>query len=109
MSEDKPLPFVYQFAAGAVAGVSEVRAHSLSYLRLDSLTSNDARSWSCNSVVAYTSCAPWSDRLFRYPLDVVKTRVLVAVTAQISQMAAEMTSLDNCRKEKALEKKATTE
>ncbi len=26
MSQDKPLPFVYQFAAGAVAGVSEVRA-----------------------------------------------------------------------------------
>ena len=26
MSQDKPLPFIYQFAAGAVAGVSEVRA-----------------------------------------------------------------------------------
>lgn len=24
MSTDKPLPFVYQFAAGAVAGVSEI-------------------------------------------------------------------------------------
>ena len=24
MSQDKPLPFIYQFAAGAVAGVSEV-------------------------------------------------------------------------------------
>ncbi|RBQ78165.1 hypothetical protein FVER14953_21552 [Fusarium verticillioides] len=23
---DKPLPFVYQFAAGAIAGVSEVRS-----------------------------------------------------------------------------------
>ena len=30
MSQDKPLPFQYQFAAGAVAGVSEVAlpAHS---------------------------------------------------------------------------------
>ena len=24
MSQDQPLPFIYQFAAGAVAGVSEV-------------------------------------------------------------------------------------
>ena len=24
MSSDKPLPFIYQFAAGAVAGVSEI-------------------------------------------------------------------------------------
>ncbi len=24
MSTDKPLPFIYQFAAGAVAGVSEI-------------------------------------------------------------------------------------
>ncbi|MCJ1306194.1 Mitochondrial 2-oxodicarboxylate carrier 2 [Hypocenomyce scalaris] len=24
MSQDKPLPFIYQFAAGAVAGVSEI-------------------------------------------------------------------------------------
>ena len=26
MSSDKPLPFIYQFGAGAVAGVSEVRS-----------------------------------------------------------------------------------
>lgn len=30
MSQDKPLPFIYQFAAGAVAGVSEV---GLAYAR----------------------------------------------------------------------------
>lgn len=29
MSQDKPLPFVYQFAAGAVAGVSEVCTSNL--------------------------------------------------------------------------------
>ncbi|TVY38773.1 Mitochondrial 2-oxodicarboxylate carrier [Lachnellula subtilissima] len=28
MSSDKPLPFIYQFAAGAVAGVSEVSLHT---------------------------------------------------------------------------------
>lgn len=29
MSQDKPLPFIYQFAAGAVAGVSEVGVQQL--------------------------------------------------------------------------------
>ena len=38
MSQDKPLPFVYQFAAGAVAGVSEVRTKHFSRCEKAKLT-----------------------------------------------------------------------
>ena len=45
-AEPKPLPFVYQFMAGAVAGVSEVRAldvHVRRLLTADAIDSGDVR------------------------------------------------------------------
>lgn len=49
-----------------------------------------------------------ADSFVRYPLDVVKTRVLVAQIAR-SCILAETSSPGNCRKEKASERKATME
>ena len=75
-SDAKPLPFIYQFAAGAVAGVSEVRflpgtfqiseSQSNSYLLID-LNYVSFLSTAEHLFLSLTAC--------RYPLDVVKTRV----------------------------------
>lgn len=84
MSEEKkPLPFLYQFAAGAVAGVSEVRV-SPSVLLVTVLFSlvyvvtNRALD-PCHVRLPLPLAISWLLQLLtswtRYPLDVVKTRV----------------------------------
>ncbi|KAL8977731.1 MAG: hypothetical protein Q9205_006530, partial [Flavoplaca limonia] len=63
MASDKPLPFAYQFAAGAVAGVSE------------GIVLNIADSCDVNDDSPDVLSRPSADDALRYPLDVVKTRV----------------------------------
>jgi len=45
MAQEKPLPFIYQFGAGAVAGVSEVKAHYLFSFKSNANTIYNTRFW----------------------------------------------------------------
>lgn len=75
---EKPLGFGYQFAAGAIAGVSEVRGKELSKTA-NALADNNRVDSHNVSVAHRKSCTitglPILTFVFRYPLDVIKTRV----------------------------------
>jgi hypothetical protein len=100
MSNEKPLPFVYQFAAGeyardifftppvttssltfhsgAIAGVSEAshfHNHLENGIDRTNTRTEPFRSWLCEFSLTSAALLALADPFHRYPLDVVKTRV----------------------------------
>ncbi|KAJ5248797.1 hypothetical protein N7468_000248 [Penicillium chermesinum] len=69
--QEKPLPFVYQFAAGAVAGVSEI----LVMYGPPSVPVEADRPTKYEPIKGYEGILIDNLCAYRYPLDVVKTRV----------------------------------
>lgn len=65
---EKPLPFIYQFAAGAVAGVSEVCVHTVLYCLRMLTRFAYRRSWSCTPFLTSVPTMVRLTGIFQVPI-----------------------------------------